>query len=228
MDEVVREMGRRCYGYGSWEAPYWFIGPEQGQARDENNDLKPRVDAWRRLGGGELNDCRDFHALIGEKRWHQGRPRLQSTWRPLMLLLMSFLGRPTDNESLRRYQRDEWGTLNGETCVIELSGLAAHSFKIERDRECFREERIRVIRERIHHYMPALVVMYGVSEKRHWEAITGQAFPSESIVRIGRTIVVFALHPTTHGLTNTYWEQLGAILRQFAQTSLTARTSISK
>ena len=38
-----------------------------------------------------------------------------------MLLLMTFLGRPTDNESQPRYQRDEWGTLNSETCMIELS-----------------------------------------------------------------------------------------------------------
>jgi hypothetical protein len=145
-----------------------------------------------------------------------------------MILLMTFLGRPTDNESLRRYQRDEWGTLNSETCVIELSGLAAHSFKIERGRESFREERIRVIRERIRHYAPTLVVMYGVSEKPHWEAITGQPFPAENVVRIGSTIVVFTSHPTTHGLTNAYWEQLGRILRQLARNPLPAETAMSK
>ncbi len=201
MDEDVCEMARRCYGYGQWDAPYWFIGPEQGQARAENNGLKRRAEAWRQLGGGELNDCRDFHALIGEKRWHQEKPRLQSTWRPLMLLMMTFLGRPTDNENLRRYQRDEWGTLGGETCVIELSGLAAHSFKVERDRESFREERIKVIRERILHYKPALVVMYGVSEKPHWEAIIEKHFPSENFLRLGNTLVAFTPHPTTRGLT---------------------------
>jgi hypothetical protein len=220
MDDDVHKMARRCYGYGSWEAPYWFIGPEQGQARDENNDLEPRIKAWRDLGEGELSDCRDFHALIGERRWHRERPRLQSTWRPLTLLLMTFLGRPTDNESLRKYQRDQWGSLRGETCVIELSGLAAHSLKVNRDRRLFREERIKVIRERMHHYKPALVIMYGANEKPDWEAITEQPFPSESVLRIGSSITVLTLHPTSHGLTNAYWEQWGEILRQFAQDSL--------
>lgn len=73
--------------YGRWGAPYWFIGPEQGQAPEENDDHKPRVKAWLELGGGELTDCREFHVLIGEKRWHRERPKLQSTWRSLLLLL---------------------------------------------------------------------------------------------------------------------------------------------
>ena len=98
-------------GYGRWDAPYWFIGPEPGQARDEHNDLQRRFEAWLHLGGGELNDCRDFHALIGEKRWHRERPQLQPTWRPLILLLMAFLERPTDKESLRNYRAGAWRPL---------------------------------------------------------------------------------------------------------------------
>lgn len=93
MDDGIREMGLRCYGYGRWGAPYWFIGPEQGQAPEENDDLKPRVQAWLGLGGCDLTDCREFHVLIGEKRWHPERPKLQSTWRPLLLLLMTDLGK---------------------------------------------------------------------------------------------------------------------------------------
>lgn len=97
----IREMALRCYGYGCWSAPYWFIGPEQGQAPEENDDLNPRVKAWLELGGGELTDCREFHALIGEKDWHRERPRLQSTWRPLLLLLMTYLDKCTDRDTLR-------------------------------------------------------------------------------------------------------------------------------
>jgi hypothetical protein len=214
MDEDVREMARRCYGYGRWEAPYWFIGPEQGQGGSENNDLRPRIKAWLHLGGGELSDCRDFHALIGERRWHGENPRLQSTWRSLMLLLMTFLGRPTDNESLRKYQRDQWGRLSGETCVIELSGLAARSFRTQRDRGSFREERITIIRERTLHYKPILVVMYGATSKPHWEAITKQPFPPDGTLGIGSTIVVFTPHPMTRGLTNAYWQMVGKIIHQ--------------
>jgi hypothetical protein len=38
------EMARECYGYGRWAAPYWFIGPEQGQGHD---DLRKRYHVWR-------------------------------------------------------------------------------------------------------------------------------------------------------------------------------------
>jgi hypothetical protein len=149
-------------------APYWFIGPEQGMAQHENDDLKLRVEAWLRFGGPELCDCHAFHGRIGQKQWHQDTPRLQSTWRPFMLLLMTLLGKRADNDSLRAYQRDRWGRLSGgETCVIELSGLAANNSTVLRERDLFRRERIEVIRQRILVYKPALVVMYGVNEKDH-------------------------------------------------------------
>jgi hypothetical protein len=226
IDDDVREMARQSYGYGSWAAPHWFIGPEQGQGRHEkDDDLKPRVEAWRHFGGRELDDCRDFHDRIDEQRWHRERPQLQKTWRRLMLLLMTFLGRQTDDESLSKYQRDQWGRLSGETCVIELSGLAARSAKVRRDRKSFRRERIKIIRERMLHYKPELVVMYGVSEKRHWEAIAEQRFPRENILKLGRTIVALALHPTTwgNGAPDEYWQELGERLRYLRRSTTSTR-----
>lgn len=212
-------MARQCFGYGRWNAPYWFIGPEQGQAPSENDDLLPRVRAWHLSGGGELNDCRQFHALIGETRWHRERPQLQSTWRPLLLLLMSFLGRTTDNDALRIYQRDHWGTLDGETCVIELSGLAARNLEVPRDRISFRDERIAIIRERMRCNKPVLVVMYGTSEKSDWDAIAGRSFPPENVLKFGSTILACTPHPTSHGLTNEFWKQSGQTLRHLAQSA---------
>jgi hypothetical protein len=44
---------------------------------------------------------------------------------PMMLLMTTFLGGPADNDSRRTYQRDSWGSLNPDTCVIGRSGLAA-------------------------------------------------------------------------------------------------------
>jgi hypothetical protein len=133
-----------------------------------------------------------------------------------MLLLMTFLGEPPEPKpnDLRNYQRDKWGALNGETCVIELSGLAANSFKVDRDRKCFREERIEVIHERMVEHKPKFVVMYGKSDKPHWEAITGCCFPSENILKLGPTIAAFATHPTSRGSTNGYWIELGLRLQR--------------
>lgn len=43
----------KWYGYGTWDAPYWFVGKEPGGADDPE-----QCASWLRLGGGELIDCR--------------------------------------------------------------------------------------------------------------------------------------------------------------------------
>lgn len=89
------DMALRFYGYGRWDAPYWFIGREQGQALKENNDLQARYNAWLQLGSPELCDCEEFSAAINEHSWHR-EGKLQSTWRPLILRLMACLKRPIE------------------------------------------------------------------------------------------------------------------------------------
>ncbi len=61
MSPLMHSMGVTWYGYGRWEAPYWFIGPEPGHAKDETDNLDERCNAWSRLGGTELIDCLDHH-----------------------------------------------------------------------------------------------------------------------------------------------------------------------
>jgi hypothetical protein len=212
------EMARRFYGYGRWDAPYWFIGPEQGKGPKETGDNTPRVNAWLQLGGADLCDCRDFHDLIGEKNWHKETPRLQSTWRPLMALLMTFLGEPANKGTLRDYQRDRWGRVSGgETCVIELSGLPARNSRVPMPREQFRQERIEIIRQRMITYKPRLVVMYGVSEKAHWEQIAGAALEPDRFLQRESSILGFTRHPAARRRENNDWEELGKKLRLAAR-----------
>lgn len=137
MDEAELRLASDCYGYGRWDAPYWFIGPEQGQASWENNHLTARFEAFRKLSKEGLSDCQSFHNEIHGTRWHRNSPpaALQPTWKFLILLLKTFLKEPADDESRRDYQRCSWGRSTGETCVVELSGLPATSFKVARDRE---------------------------------------------------------------------------------------------
>jgi hypothetical protein len=120
--------------------------------------------AWVKLGSLELCDCEEFHREIDEHVWHRDG-ELQSTWKRLIRLLMAFLERPTDTDTLREYQRKQWGMADGETCVIELSGLAANNLNVSRDRQSFRAERIDTIRERIEVNRPKLVVMYGTGQR---------------------------------------------------------------
>ncbi len=207
-------MGRGCYGYGRWKAPYWFIGPEQGQSASENNDLKLRYEAFRQLGKDGLSDCRAFHDFIHEKRWHRAtKPALQPTWRRLILLLMAFLEKPTDDESLRTYQRDRFGRLSDETCVIELSGLPARNFKVPREREGFRRKRIEFIRGKMFTCKPIFVVMYGKGGSEPWKEIAGIALHPDSVQKVESTVVAFATHPVARGLRREYWVELGQRMR---------------
>jgi hypothetical protein len=208
------EMARRSYGYGRWDAPYWFIGPEQGKGRAEPSGNSQRVSAWQRLGQTELCDCLDFHAQIPDMSWHRGKPNLQRTWRPLILLLKTFQDQPSDIESLRQYQRDRWGRMTGgETCVIELSGVAARSSKIPVDRGQFREERIKIICERMRSSNPLFVVMYGLNERTHWEKIAGKPLVRDGVVKMGTTMIAFAPHPQDRGRRDSDWTDLGEKLR---------------
>ncbi|MGB9466740.1 MAG: hypothetical protein WBR10_16655 [Candidatus Acidiferrum sp.] len=210
----IEPLALRCYGYGKWKAPYWFIGPEQGQDPSENNDLNLRNEAFCKLGKDGLSDCRAFHCEINQRTWHEGRPPLQRTWRRLMLLLMTFLEKTADDkEVLRAYQRDRWGSSTGETCVIELSGLPARSSKVSRDRESFRPGRIKFIREKMRACKPVFVVMYGMSEKKHWEEIAECALRKNYVQKVGSTIIALAPHPVAFGTKDQDWRKLGLRLR---------------
>ncbi|MGB7135994.1 MAG: hypothetical protein WBD46_11940, partial [Acidobacteriaceae bacterium] len=164
---MIEEMALRRYGYGRWQAPFWFIGPEEAKARDE--DIQIRLQAWLSLGNPEVCDCKEFHDRIKVRKWHQPPPPLQPTWRRLMLLLLSFQDKSADQRSLRLYQMSRWGAAGGDTCVLELSGLPAHSYSESRKQKIFeqsksdeiRRQRIAHIQQQIAEHPPRFVVMYG-------------------------------------------------------------------
>ncbi len=208
------QMAERCFGFGSWEAQYWFIGPEQGKGPNEPESNARRVEAWIQLGRQELNDCFEFHQLIGENRWHGDKPLLERTWRPLILLLMTFLNRPADNDSLRRYQKDMWGRTHGETCVIDLSGIAAKSSRVAVDRERFKEKRVKLIIDKMRTHRPKLVVLYGAGERQSWARIAGSDLSDvDTFVKSDHGLIAFAPHPISRGRLNEDWIKLGRRLR---------------
>jgi hypothetical protein len=243
MNKDERELARSCYGYGRWDARHWFIGLEEGQAPWENNDFTKRAEVFRELNKDGLCDCLKFHKKIEEHRWHEKNPTtgkvdLQSTWKYLILFLMAFQKKATDDESeetmrlrddsQRDYQRNRWGmgcSDIGETCVIELSGLPANNSKVAKERpeetreqiEAIRPTRIERIKKRIFEHNPKFVVMYGMSAKEHWREIAGVGLQRDIPRRLGPTTFLLALHPTAHfkkgQKKDQYWIDLGTKLR---------------
>jgi hypothetical protein len=219
MNDDLEAMAKRFFGYGRWKAPYWFIGLEEGKGREEPTSNALRLEAWRGFGMPELCDCRYFHPAIKQFDWHRGdpKPRLQPTWRPLMLLLKTFLQEDSGKDALREYQRERWGNTNeGETCVIELSGQAARNLKEPSDRERFRDHRIEVIKQKLQECCPApvFVVMYGLGAKEHFRKIAGQSLVCDDVVNIGSTLFALAPQPAAFGRKNEDWIRLGKKLRE--------------
>jgi hypothetical protein len=215
-EDDLADMARRSYGYGEWKAPFWFIGPEQGLSSQESDDNQERIAAWIRMGRPEICDCYLFHQEIRETRWHGEIPILQATWKSLILLLLTFHGQSPTNNARRLYQSSQLGRSGGETCLIELSGLAARNLQQSIDRRQFRKERIEFIRKSIESsdLKPKFVIMYGKGEEESWKQIANQAIKKDEPLRIGPTVFLFASHPQERGLKNEYWIGLGKRLRE--------------
>jgi hypothetical protein len=226
-------LAESCYGYGRWDADYWFIGPEQGMGKET---VEERARAFREADGDEdgLCDCREFHLKIYERRWHQavprtGRVKLQSTWRYLILILMAFK-RDRDGlsnlDSRAKYQEARLGTADpklGETCVIELAGLSSKDLKATRERDKRRPDEDKellgeISARRVKNISakkrtPKFVLMYGFSEenKKYWATIAGTDLKLGIPKKVGQTIFLADRHPLYTGYD--YWIQMGENMR---------------
>ena len=219
MTDIEQEMAERFYGFGRWKAPYWFIGPEQGQDKKEDNKLEPRLRAWEKLGKPELADLKDFHDLLRPGMWTEESAPLQKTWRKLMLVLLSSRPGLFDNEDLRRYQRTRLGRATGETCLLELSGLPANSGKITRDRESFLDRRIARLKCAIETYEPKLVVMYGKGHQKQFGEIAKPLPELDRAALVGKTLILFTTHTNARGLSDEHWRNLGKALSAAAKST---------
>jgi hypothetical protein len=223
-DEDLLRMAREWYGYGWWEAPFWFIGPEPGRPEKEDT-LNKRCAAWIALGAGELVDCKSHHFGFAWMKWHRNSPAppTQPTWRQLIRLLLAFCkGQAPDLGDIRGYQQCRWGMrkkrAEEETCVVELCSLAAPNLTAKKnvafDSNCFLKDRINVFRSRVDKYKPRLVLMYGQSHAHQFREIAGCELESGKPQKVGATYFVHTPAPTSRGLSNEYWLQLAEELRR--------------
>jgi hypothetical protein len=209
------DAARDWYGYGQWSAPYWLIGMEPGGSDDATS-----YDVWQQLGGDELIDCRKHHLESGFKDWHEARrPPTQPTWRRLIQLILAFRGEPTDMDAVSLYQRDHFGSVDGETAVIELSALHAPSLSVSVDRMRHRDERVLTIKRRFKEYRPKLAIFYGRTPvyRDAYEQIIGASFNSDDVALVGTILCALVPHPTWQGgPAPEYWVELGRCLRRRA------------
>lgn len=208
---ATERAAREWFGYGSWNARYWFVGMEPGGEGDGASH-----ESWERLGAGELIDCRTHHLDCGFTRWHGGeRPPTQPTWRRLVQLLLAYKGEDTSLDAVARYQRDRLGALDDETAVIELSAHHAVNMGIDVARTQHRDDRIALIRRRLDENEPTLVVFYGRTYQTEYERVVGAPFGPDGTLWRGRTLCVLTPHPVAQsGPPPAYWVSLGHAMRE--------------
>jgi len=214
-------LAESCYGYGRWDAPYWFIGIEERLSPSDKGDRTKRARVFEELNIDGLCDSHEFHYRIGEDRW---RNELQFTWGRLIWLLKRYLKESADDSRLLEYQISSWGSSEGVTCVAELYGLPADSTiegrRLDRERfkDCkdqfdnIRMCRIKRMRFKLIEHMPQLVVFYGKTQTKYWAEIANCELHFDKVVRSGTTNFVFTCHPNMHGRKREQWEVLGSRL----------------
>jgi hypothetical protein len=162
----------------------------------------------------------EFHKRIGVPQWHAIKPKPQHTWTRLISCLIGFQAEGVTDRIA--YQRDHWGVHDGQTCVIELSGIAANNLATKRQyRRTFLDDRLKKIGSNLQSYKPSLLVLYGKSSccKTAWEYLTigavdiDSCFSDTSVRKLGETLVAWATHPANFGQKISDWESLGQELR---------------
>jgi hypothetical protein len=234
-DDAKAAAAKSWFGYGRWDAPFWFIGMEPG-----GDDSHSSYEAWQDLGGSELIDCRSHHLwkreVLGVEdpkwtRWHDDRPgrRTQPTWRRLIQLLLAFKGESTNLDAVYEYQQHKLGRLDGETAVVELGALHAPSLAAEVDRDSFRGERINLLRARLLENQPIFALCYGYGFSEQYVRVIGLDFNAEGFAWCGETLCVLAPGPTSWpplpGSDPSWWIDKGREMRKIIDAH-SASTSI--
>jgi len=212
--DARERAARGWFGYGQWNAPYWFVGMEPG-----GTDDIAWYETWLRLGGTELCDCRDHHLGTSFSKWHVGsRPPVQWTWRRLIQLLLGYEGRPADLDSVSAYQRDKWGALTGDTALAEVSAIRARSIATKLDRTTNLDQRVSILQERLAANEPNFAVFYGTTFRNIYERIAQVKFDAKGYGWSGATLCVLVVHPAARSISSEvksgdWWIRKGAEIR---------------
>ncbi|MEH2255369.1 hypothetical protein [Nostoc sp.] len=230
-DELLENRVNVFYGYGNYQGNYWFVGMEE--AGEDFNGINSRINIWSNRGEKELDDVAEYHIDIGLGEIFQLGAAIQPTWNKLIRIVLTAKGKENIAiEYISKYQINELGRKDKETCLLELLPLPSPSLKHwiynQHSSLCFLsnrdtckkyclEKRINHISQRIKEHQPKAVVFYGIGFEYYWrritEKITNVKFSQTSqgflICRNSKTVFVIAKHPVAFGLKNEYFHNIG-------------------
>jgi hypothetical protein len=216
-DDPKTRAAQDWFGYGRWDAPYWFVGMEPGG--DDHPEL---YTTWEASGGDRLIDAAEHEEQWNlrvpthlQMRHFASKPVIQKgTWQPLIHIVLGFTGEDADAHA---YQRDRLGRAGGDMALIELSSVAAKSLAVPGDRDRFMSERIDFIRRQLDKNPIEIAVFYGTTYRDKYEQIAGR-FDGDGLQWHGRTLCTLINHPSRPTRTYAYWRAYGGMLRKVYET----------
>lgn len=214
-------------GYGNLKAPVWWLGMEEGMAKNDDPESNLRA----RLQNREVEDL--YHVLKrdGVTKYHEGNRVAQPTWWPMCEVMLSIANKQTGIDSKRAYQAEQLGRHNDETLLVELMPIpkpALSSWGYEhlipqyqsRDHyyRSVMPRRITMIGNLIEKHRPGLVVAYGKAYWDHYRRLFRdmefKPHPLSAEFQYGRGRVSGLLIPhTTSRNMNGLVELLGRVAR---------------
>jgi hypothetical protein len=228
--ELLLEYMRRFVGFGTPDAPLWFIGLEQGGG-ETLDELHRRLTAWQDVGAPVFADFPEYCRQIGESRWHGPAARIQPTLGRIIRIVLASRGIEATPERIRRYQAEAFATAGGETMIGELmplpsrtvsdwiygaTGIPSLSTRTEYVRR-FQPQRVALLREAINVAKPRAVIFLGITALETWKLVAGL----ELVAGAGGALwgnsthsrFVVSRHPTAFGARNSDFEAIGHALR---------------
>jgi hypothetical protein len=184
----------KFWGYGSLDAPVWFVGMEEGLSNGGEQYLEARFAAT--YSNVTVDIRRDMAAVKDHMKWFTPRRaplpyRLQATIKyPIALYLYLRDGKEPTKHEISVFQGRDFG--GGTTCAVELMPLPSNKTLeatwlysnfvslglVTRTQYLQKYKSVRVdkIRQLIYRHRPKLVIFYSVSYLADWEAVTGANF----------------------------------------------------
>jgi hypothetical protein len=224
------------YGYGTYSAPFWFVGMEEGGGRTPEENIS-RITRWHDRGCAELGSFVADSQSGAVTRWFCNHPPVQTTWGKLIRILLAAQGQQSITaDHLRYYQRDHLARSDGGTCLLEFLPLPSPStghwlYRDNMDlpqlktRESYKQyygrPRALHLAQRVQERKPTAVIFYSFDNwyRQWWQLIAGVPFIEHSgphgtfyLASNGPTSFAIVKHPASKGLTSHYWHWVGHAL----------------
>ncbi len=223
---LIRERIKNFWGYGNLNAPYWFIGMEEGY-NAETEDLYKRFKASE---GKQICDVADLKIDPGSYGlFEDGAPMNRTYKRLIQMLFYAEEKTIPDNETIRRFQVEQLGRKHSNNAILELMPLPSKSIdpkdwlyketgieglsSRKEYLEIYKDERIEALRSLIEQYKPRYVICYSLSYQEDWQKLTDSTFIEVNPRRLylakdRQTTIAITPHSVAQGLSNRVWEGL--------------------